>query len=141
MDRGFTNFARWHSLHQTQAFFVIRGKSNLLFHHIYSRPVDKTTGLRCDQTITLVAPKAKQDYPQQLRFTCINHRIALPLPLAGRAVLQVDQTASPYQAILRHIRERGKNTDMDCHLCIRPSSHREEKTQDRNFALHNITNS
>ena len=67
MDRGFTDFARWHSLHQAQAFFVIRGKSNLLFHRIYSRPVDKATGLRCDQTVTLVAPKAKKDYPQHLR--------------------------------------------------------------------------
>ena len=67
MDRGFTDFARWHSLHQAQAFFVIRGKSNLLFHRIYSHPVDKATGLRCDQTITLMAPKAKKDYPQHLR--------------------------------------------------------------------------
>ena len=67
MDRGFTDFARWHSLHQAQAFFVIRGKSNLLFHRLYSRPVDKATGLRCDQTVTLVAPKAKKDYPQHLR--------------------------------------------------------------------------
>lgn len=67
MDRGFTDFARWYSLHQAQAFFVIRGKSNLLFHRIYSHPVDKATGLRCDQTVTLVAPKAKKDYPQYLR--------------------------------------------------------------------------
>ena len=67
MDRGFTDFARWFTLHQAQAFFVIRGKSNLLFHRIYSRPVDKATGLRCDQTVTLVAPKAKKDYPQHLR--------------------------------------------------------------------------
>jgi len=67
MDRGFTDFSRWFTLHQAQAFFVIRGKSNLLFHRIYSRPVDKATGLRCDQTVTLVAPKAKNDYPQHLR--------------------------------------------------------------------------
>jgi hypothetical protein len=67
MDRGFTDFARWHSLHQAQAFFVIRGKSNLLFHRLYSRPVDKATGLRCDQTVTLTALKAKKDYPQHLR--------------------------------------------------------------------------
>ncbi len=67
MDRGFTDFSRWFTLHQAQAFFVIRGKTNLLFRRIYSRPVDKATGLRCDQTITLVAPKAKKDYPQHLR--------------------------------------------------------------------------
>lgn len=64
---------------------------------------------------------------------------ALPLSLAGRAVLQVDKTASSYQTLLRHLRERSKNTDMDCNLNIRPSRHREEKTQNRGFALHNIT--
>ena len=67
MDRGFTDFARWFTLHQAQAFFVIRGKSNLLFRRVYSRTVDKSTGLRCDQTIVLTAPKALKDYPQHLR--------------------------------------------------------------------------
>jgi hypothetical protein len=67
MDRGFTDFARWFTLHQAQAFFVIRGKSNLLFHRVYSRAVDNSTGLRCDQTIVLTAPKAREDYPQHLR--------------------------------------------------------------------------
>lgn len=67
MDRGFTDFARWFVLHQAQAFFVIRGKSNLLFRRVYSRAVDKSTGLRCDQTIALIAHKASKDYPQYLR--------------------------------------------------------------------------
>ena len=67
MDRGFTDFARWFTLHQAQAFFVIRGKSNLLCRRVYSRSVDKATGLRCDQTIALTAPKACKDYPQHLR--------------------------------------------------------------------------
>jgi len=67
MDRGFTDFARWFTLHQVQAFFIIRGKSNLLFRRVYSRPVDLSTGLRCDQTIVLTAPKALKDYPQHLR--------------------------------------------------------------------------
>ncbi len=67
MDRGFTDFARWFTLHQAQAFFVIRGKSNLQFRRIYSRTVDKSTGLRCDQTIALTSVKAGHDYPQHLR--------------------------------------------------------------------------
>ena len=67
MDRGFTDFARWFVMHQAQAFFVIRGKSNLLFRRVYSRTVDKSTGLRCDQSIALIAPKASKDYPQHLR--------------------------------------------------------------------------
>ena len=67
MDRGFTDFARWFVLHQAQAFFITRAKSNLLFRRVYSRSVDKSTGLRCDQTIALIAPKARKDYPQHLR--------------------------------------------------------------------------
>ena len=67
MDRGFTDFARWFALHQRQAFFVIRGKSNLLFRRIYSRAVDKSTGLICDQTVALTGINAKKDYPQHLR--------------------------------------------------------------------------
>ena len=67
MDRGFTDFARWFTLHQAQAFFVIRGKSNLLCRRVYSRAVEKSTGLRCDQTIALIAHKASKDYPQHLR--------------------------------------------------------------------------
>jgi len=46
---------------------VIRGKSNLQFRRVYSRAADKSTGLRCDQTIVLTAPKACRDYPQHLR--------------------------------------------------------------------------
>ena len=67
MDRGFTDFTRWFKLHQAQAFFVIRGKSNLQFRRIYSRTVDKSTGLRCDQTIALTSAKSRHDYPQHLR--------------------------------------------------------------------------
>ncbi|MBZ0094231.1 MAG: IS4 family transposase [Sulfuricella sp.] len=67
MDRGFTDFARWFVLHQAQAFFVIRGKSNLSFRRNYSRAVDTSTGLRCDQTIALTSAKACKDYPQHLR--------------------------------------------------------------------------
>ena len=67
MDRGFTDFARWFVMHQAQAFFVTRAKSNLLFRRVYSRSVDKSTGLRCDQTIALTAPKARKAYPQHLR--------------------------------------------------------------------------
>ena len=67
MDRGFTDFARWFVMHQAQAFFITRAKSNLLFRRVYSRSVDKSTGLRCDQTIALIARKARRDYPQHLR--------------------------------------------------------------------------
>ena len=67
MDRGFTDFARWFTLHQAQAFFVIRGKTNLQFRRVYSHTVDTSTGLRCDQTIAFTSDKASKAYPQHLR--------------------------------------------------------------------------
>ena len=67
MDRGYIDFARLHALHLAQAFFVTRAKSNLQYRRVYSHPVDKTTGLRCDQTIMLTGPRPSQDYPVQLR--------------------------------------------------------------------------
>lgn len=68
MDRGFLDFTRLYRLTQAGAFFVIRPKSNTLFQRIYSRPVDKTTGLRCDQTVRLTGVSSATDYPQYLRY-------------------------------------------------------------------------
>lgn len=67
MDRGYTDFARLYRLHQSQAFFVIRGKRGLDFRRRYSREVDRSTGLICDQTIVLQGPKSKLRYPVPLR--------------------------------------------------------------------------
>jgi hypothetical protein len=67
MDRAYTDFARLHRLHQAQAFFVIRGKRGLDFRRRYSRPVDRSTGLICDQTIVLKGPKTSTRYPDPLR--------------------------------------------------------------------------
>jgi hypothetical protein len=68
MDRGFLDFMRLYRLTQAGAFFVIRPKSNTAFQRVYSRPVDKTTGLRCDQTVRLIGVKSPDDYPQYLRY-------------------------------------------------------------------------
>lgn len=67
MDRGFLDFARLYKLHQAQAFFVIRSKSNLKCRRIDSESVDKTTGLRCDQRIRLTGHLAANHYPEILR--------------------------------------------------------------------------
>lgn len=68
MDRGFLDFARLYRLTQAGAFFIIRPKSNTLFCRVYSRAVDKTTGLRCDQTVRLTGVTSTRDYPQYLRY-------------------------------------------------------------------------
>jgi hypothetical protein len=50
-DRGYLDFARLHRLRQSGAFFVTRTKSNFRCQRRYSRPVDKPTGPRFDQTV------------------------------------------------------------------------------------------
>lgn len=67
MDRGFTSFERMYTINNAKATFIIRAKSNLRFRRLYSRPVDKSTGLRCDQTIVLTGVHSKHDYPEKLR--------------------------------------------------------------------------
>ncbi|WP_298268524.1 IS4 family transposase, partial [Geobacter sp.] len=67
MDRGYVDFKRWYALHIKAVFFVTRAKSNFKFRRRYSRPVDKSLGLRCDQTIELVTKKSLEGYPDLLR--------------------------------------------------------------------------
>jgi hypothetical protein len=67
MDRGYLDFARLYRFEQEQAFFLIRAKSNLRCHRLYSRPVDRTTGLICDQTIVLDGYYSEKGYPEKLR--------------------------------------------------------------------------
>ena len=68
MDRGYLDFERFYALHQAKAFFVTRAKSNLQCRRVYSRPVKKSTGLRCDQTIVLTGPQSAHYYPDQIRL-------------------------------------------------------------------------
>ncbi len=67
MDRGYIDFARLYILHLSNSFFVTRAKSNLNFKRIYSSPVDRTTGVICDQIISLTGFYASKEYPDQLR--------------------------------------------------------------------------
>jgi len=67
VDRGYLDFARLYGIHQSSAFFVTRAKSNFSFKRLYSRPVDKSTGVQCDQIIILEGFYARKDYPEKLR--------------------------------------------------------------------------
>jgi len=68
MDRGYLDFTRLYVFHLAKAFFVTRSKSKIKYRRIYSRPVDKSTGLRCDQTIVFTGVHSTKDYPEQLRL-------------------------------------------------------------------------
>jgi hypothetical protein len=67
MDRGYLDFIRLYQLHQAGGLFVVRSKRHVKFRVTASRPVDKTTGLRCDQTIQLTSPWSRKSYPIALR--------------------------------------------------------------------------
>lgn len=67
MDKGYIDFERLYAITAAGAFFVTRAKGNLACRRQYSRPVDKSTGLVCDQTVVLTGYYAARDYPGKLR--------------------------------------------------------------------------
>jgi hypothetical protein len=67
VDRGYIDFGRFHHIHEAGAFFVTRAKENLSFARMYSNPVDKTSGVLCDQTIRLNEYRTAKLFPEQLR--------------------------------------------------------------------------
>jgi len=66
-DKAYVDFARLYGIHQSLAFFVTRAKSNFVFKRLYSRPVDKSTGVRADQIIMVNGFYTLLDYPEKLR--------------------------------------------------------------------------
>jgi hypothetical protein len=78
MDRGYLDFDRLHRLHAAGSFFVTRAKSNLQAQRRYSHPVDRRTGLLCDQTIVLTGFYSCQDFATPLR------RIRFKDPVTGK---------------------------------------------------------
>jgi hypothetical protein len=81
MDRGYLDFERLHRLHEAGSFFVTRAKSNLKAQRRYSRPVDRSTGLICDQTIVLTGFYSRQDFDTPLR------RIKFKDPTTGKRLV------------------------------------------------------
>ena len=67
LDRAYLDFKRLNRIHQSSSFFVTRAKNNFRFQRLYSQPVDRTTGLQCDQIVSLQGFYAKKDYPEKLR--------------------------------------------------------------------------
>lgn len=93
MDRGYLDFKRLFTLKEQLSYFIIRAKKNLQFQRIYSYPVDKTTGLICDQTIHLTGINTAKHYPEKLRRICFfdlenkNHLVFLTNNFALPAII------------------------------------------------------
>jgi hypothetical protein len=67
MDRAYLDFERLYRLHQELSFFILRSKSNTKVRRLYSAPVDKSTGVICDQTVRTSGTNSAKDYPDKLR--------------------------------------------------------------------------
>ena len=81
MDRGYLDFTRLYKMHQAGAFFVTRAKRNMNARRVYSAAVDRTTGVMCDQTITMNGFYVSQSYPEHLR------RIRFKDPGTGKSLI------------------------------------------------------
>ena len=162
MDRGFLDFARLHRLTRACAFFVIRAKHNMAFQRVYSRAVDRMTGLRCDQTIRLTGAKTAHAYPQHLRrvvfydhdndkrLAFLTNNFDLPaLTIAQlykcrwqvEAVFQMDQAAPAHQGFFRHLGKCRQNPNLDRDRRLRARRHHQKAPGRAGVALHNFADS
>ena len=67
MDRGYLDFTRLQVLNMVGSHFVLRAKKNTRYQRVYSQPVDRSTGVICDQRVRLTGTKTKDQYPELLR--------------------------------------------------------------------------
>jgi hypothetical protein len=101
MDRGYLDFARLYRFHEAGSFFVTRAKSNLKAQRRYSHPVDRTTGLICDQTVTLTVFYSRQGFEAPLR------RVRFKDPETGKKLIFLTNNfALPALTITQLYRQR-----------------------------------
>jgi len=116
MDRGYVDFPRLYRLHQALAYFVLRSKHNLQFRRRQSHPVDKTTGVRSDQTIILIGKYTAQKFPALLRrvsfyaadidqrFVFLTNNFQIPSPIVAAIYHQRWQIELFFKWIKQHLR-------------------------------------
>ena len=112
MDRGYVDFARLHRFERAKAFFVIRAKKNMDFGVCASRPVDKATGLRCDQTIRLRGGKSARGYPDRLR------RIRYTDPTTGKRLVLLTNCFSLDALTITRLYKARRQVEMSQSCCL-----------------------
>jgi hypothetical protein len=101
MDRGYLDFVRLYAMHQAGAFFVTRAKENMDARRVYSHPVDRDSGIICDQRVMLNGFYSAVNYPDHLR------RIRFNDPETGKAlVFLTNNTTLPALTIAALYRSR-----------------------------------
>lgn len=116
LDRGYLDFGRLFAIHQAQAFFITRAKSNTKFKRRYSQPVDReNTNVLCDQIGTLTVYYSSKDYPGTLRrivvrdndgkrITFLTNNFALAPELIAQLYRQRWQVELFFKWIKQHLR-------------------------------------
>jgi hypothetical protein len=119
MDRSYMDFVRLHRLHQAGAFFVVRCMRHVAFRVMASQPVDKSTGLRCDQVIRLTSRWSARSYPQALRririydaknqvhLLLLTNQMDLPATVIAQLYRQRWQVELFFKWIKQHLRLRS----------------------------------
>ncbi len=103
MDRGYVDFARLYSLHQTGAFFVTRAKVPMDARRVYSASTDRSTGVISDQQVMLNGFYSARKYPEHLR------RVRFKDPESGKSlVFLTNNTALPALTIAALYKSRWK---------------------------------
>lgn len=152
MDRGYLDFERLYSLNMAGVFFVIRAKSNTQFRRRYSHAVDKSGGIRCDQTIVLTSVNALKDYPQELRrikyhdaetgktFNCLTNHFAIPAQTVADLYRYRWQVELFFKWIKQHLRIKtffGASENAVKSQCA--GGDHQEATRHQGRSLHNFT--
>jgi hypothetical protein len=161
MDRGYHDFSRLYALHQAKANFIIRDKTNTLHRRIYSRPVNKNTELRCDQTVAL-SPYGSERCPELLRLVrffssksdryltfLTNNFIINAVTIADlyksrwkiELFFKWAKTAPTDQGVLRDIRERSQDANLNRHIRLRAHSNYQKAVGLEAGSLHYFTDS
>jgi len=116
MDRGYVDFPRLFHLHRGLAYFVLRARNNLKFHRRQSHPIDRSTGVRSDQTIILSGPGSAEKFPDLLRrvsfyaadigqrFVFLTNNFQIPSPIVAAIYRQRWQIELFFKWIKQHLR-------------------------------------
>lgn len=119
MDRGYLDFVRLFRVNEAEAFFVVRNKHHVKFRVIASRSVDKSLGLRCDQTMELTSPWSVKSYPKSLRrirvydaenkvtLVLLTNQFDLPAWVVAELYRKRWQVELFFKWIKQHLRIRG----------------------------------
>jgi len=101
MDRGYLDFERLYALNQCGSFFIVRAKSNTGLRRLYSKTVDKSSGLRCDQIVVPTGFYTRKNYPEKLRRI-----VFVDTDKDNRLNLLTNQTTLPASTIAELFRYR-----------------------------------